>query len=35
MDNVEKSKNIPFVVGWGSINASPQKSNTNILLSIE
>ncbi|XP_022176326.1 venom protease-like isoform X2 [Myzus persicae] len=34
MDNVEKSKNIPFVVGWGSINASPQtneKTSTSLM----
>jgi len=35
INNVEKSKNKPFVVGWGSINASPQKGNTNIVLFIE
>ncbi|CAI6360877.1 unnamed protein product [Macrosiphum euphorbiae] len=29
MNNVEKSKNIPFVVGWGSINAVPQKNEKN------
>ncbi|KAL4090274.1 hypothetical protein QTP88_025147 [Uroleucon formosanum] len=26
MNKVEKSKNIPFVVGWGSINTAPQKN---------
>jgi len=35
MKKVEKSHNMPFVAGWGSINASPQNSNKNIILFIK